>query len=429
MSQSLSSTEIDRIKQAVEANFDKEAAFLQEVVRSVSLRGEEAGVQDIVSDALKQRGYKVDAFPLDVETLSAHPGFSPATIDYADTYNVVGTKTPEAPGGKSLALNAHVDVVPAAAPDQWLYPPFSGTIDGDWLYGRGAGDMKAGLVANIFALDAIEAAGFRLTAPVQIQSVVDEETTGNGAAAAIQKGYTADAVLIPEPTDEQLVFANSGVIKFKITTQGVPAHPRDPDSGLSAIDAAIQLIAHLKEMEKKWNEAKGTHAGFEGLSNPASLNVGMINGGEWPSSVPFGCVFEGRIGFFPGEDPMDRAREIENSITDLMQKDPRLARSKPQVEWVGTMQAGYRLGAPAPAEEVLKRAHHNVRGTDLSRYVMACYLDAALFANHAGIPALTYGPVSENVHGIDERVSLSSLKRVTETIALFAAEWCGITSA
>ncbi|WP_346899247.1 ArgE/DapE family deacylase [uncultured Roseibium sp.] len=429
MTEPLSPSEIDRIKQAVEANFETQVSFLQDLVRSASLRGEEAEVQTMVARALVDRRYDVERFSVDPQAVDEHPAYSPATIDYADTFNVSGMKMPKAQRGKSLILNAHTDVVPTADPSAWTYPPFSATRDGDWLYGRGAGDMKSGLVANIFAVDAIEAAGFRLTAPLQIQSVVDEETTGNGAAAAIHRGYTADAVLIPEPTDEQLVFANSGVIKFKITTRGVPAHPRDPDSGLSAIDAAIQLIAHLKGLEKKWNEERHKHPGFEKLRNPASLNVGTISGGEWPSSVPFACVFEGRIGFFPGEDPWERAKEVEDSIAALMAKDTRLARSAPTVEWVGTMQAGYRLADTSPAEDALRKAHGLVHNDALGRYIMACYLDATLFANHAGIPALTYGPAAENIHGIDERVNLSSLKRVTETIALFTAGWCGIEPA
>jgi len=429
MTDPLSPSEIDRIRQAVEAKFETQVSFLQDLVRTASLRGEEAEVQALVAEALVDRSYDVERFGVDPDAVAEHPAFSPATIDYADTFNVSGMKRPKTQKGRSLILNAHTDVVPTADPSQWTYPPFSATRDGDWLYGRGAGDMKAGLAANIFAVDAIEAAGFRLTGPLQIQSVVDEETTGNGAAAAIHRGYTADAVLIPEPTDEQLVFANAGVIKFRITTRGVPAHPRDPDSGLSAIEAAIRLIGHLKDVETKWNEDRHRHAGFEKLRNPASLNIGTISGGEWPSSVPFACVFEGRIGFFPGEDPWVRAREVEDSIAALLAGDARLARSAPTVEWIGTMQAGYRLADTSPAEDTLRQAHGLVHGDALGRSIMACYLDATLFANHAGIPALTYGPVADNIHGIDERVSLASLRRVTETIALFTASWCGIEAA
>ncbi|WP_428674101.1 M20/M25/M40 family metallo-hydrolase, partial [Roseibium sp.] len=270
--------------------------------------------------------------------------------------------------------------------------------------------------------------GFELQAPLEFQSVIDEEVTGNGTAAAILRGARADAVLIPEPTDEDVIFANSGVIKFRILVQGVPAHPREPESGLSAIDAAFLVIGELKALEAQWTAEKEKHPGFDRLSNPASLNIGTINGGEWPASIPFECSFEGRIGFYPGDVPADRMASLERMLQALGSKDPRLARANPRLEWIGTCQAGYRLEEGTAAETVLARSHQRISGSPLKRSIMACYLDAALYMNHCGIPALTYGPVTRNIHGIDECVNLPSLKRVTKTIALFAAEWCGIAA-
>jgi acetylornithine deacetylase len=91
------------------------------------------------------------------------------------------------------------------------------------------------------------------------------------------------------------------------------------------------------------------------------------------------------------------------------------------------MQAGYELSPGSDAEACLAAAHRLVNdGRELGSYVMTAYLDSAIFANHGGMPALVYGPVAENVHALDERVSLSSLLRVTKAIALFAAEWCGV---
>ncbi|WP_269583303.1 ArgE/DapE family deacylase [Roseibium sp. Sym1] len=425
----LSQDAIAAITSAVDAQFENQVAFLQEIVRAPSLRGEEAGVQRIVSGALKERGYEVETYPLDVAALKEHPAGSPATIDYADTFNVSGRKAPAASSGRSLILNAHVDVVPTAKPDCWTRPPFSASREGDWLFGRGAGDMKAGLSANLFAVAAIEAAGFKLQAPLEFQSVIDEEVTGNGTAAAILRGATADAVLIPEPTDEELTFANSGVIKFRITVQGVPAHPREPESGLSAIEAAYLVIQELKVLEARWNAEKLDHPGFDQLANPASLNIGTISGGEWPASIPFECRFEGRIGFYPGDRPADRMAALEKMLSEIGSLDPRLEQANPRLEWIGTCQAGYRLEAGTDAEAVLASAHGAVTGASLNRSIMACYLDAALYMNHCGIPSLTYGPLTKNIHGIDECVNLPSLKRVTQTIALFAAAWCGIAPA
>jgi acetylornithine deacetylase len=428
MPQSLSRDTIAAISAAVDAGFERQIAFLQEIVRAPSLRGQEAGVQRIVAEALKARGYDVETCAIDAAALKDHPAWSPATIDYRGTFNVSGRKSPVSPSGRSLILNAHVDIVPTANPDAWSHPPFAAVREGDWLYGRGAGDMKAGLTANLFAIDAIEAAGFTLQGPLELQSVIDEEVTGNGTAAAIAHCARADAVLIPEPTDEDVIFANSGVIKFRIAVRGVPAHPREPESGLSAIEAAFLVIEALRDLERRWNAEKSGHPGFDALANPSSLNIGTIKGGEWPASIPFECSFEGRIGFYPGDRPETRMAELQALLDGLGARDRRLEKASPKLEWIGTCQAGYRLEEGSDAEAALADAHLAVTGAALNRSIMACYLDAALYMNHCGIPALTYGPVTRNIHGIDECVNLPSLKRVTRTIALFTAEWCGVAA-
>ncbi|WP_343039428.1 ArgE/DapE family deacylase [Microvirga makkahensis] len=426
----LSEADRERILAAVDTAFDAQVRFLSDLVRCVSLRGQEAEVQALVEAALLERGYDVDRQMIDTALIGQHPAFSPATVSYEDSWNVIGIHSPAAVQGRSLILNAHVDIVPAGDPKRWQYPPFQPTRDGEWLYGRGSGDMKAGLSAAIFALDAIRAAGLELTAPVQIHSVVEEEITGNGAAMALVSNKVADAVLIPEPTDEKLVRANSGVIKFAITVHGTPAHPREVSGGVSALDAAVRLIDRLRQLETRWNEERTTKPFFDDVDNPAALTIGTINGGEWIASVPSCCRFEGRIGFYPGDDPQERVKEFEAFVATAAAGDPLLQRCPtPIVEWVGVVHAGYTLAPGSEAEAVLSKAHATANSPDappLQAYVMACYLDAAVYSVHAGIPSLVYGPIAENIHAIDERVSLPSLRRVTKAIALFAASWCGV---
>ncbi|QRM32200.1 ArgE/DapE family deacylase [Microvirga sp. VF16] len=428
----LSEADQDRILAAVDEAFETQIAFLSDLVRCVSLRGQEADVQSRVEAALLERGYDVSRQTIDPTLIGRHPAFSPATVSYENSWNVIAVQNPAITEGRSLILNAHVDIVPTGDPKRWQDPPFEATRDDDWLYGRGSGDMKAGLSAAIFALDAIRAAGLELTAPVQIHSVVEEEITGNGAAMAVASGLTADVVLIPEPTDEKLVRANSGVIKFAITLHGTPAHPREVSGGVSAIEAAMRLIEHLRQLEARWNEEGAIQPFFHNVENPAALTIGTINGGEWIASVPSCCRFEGRIGFYPGDDPHERVRELEAFVARIAVDDPLIQRCPaPIVEWVGVVHAGYTLAPGSDAEGILAEAHaaaHAPNGPALNSYVMACYLDAAVYAVHAGIPSLVYGPIAENIHAIDERVSLASLRRVTKTIALFAATWCGVRS-
>jgi acetylornithine deacetylase len=429
----LSETERDRILSAVDAAFDSQVGFLLDLVRCASLREQESKVQQLVETALLERGYEVERQMIDQALIGRHPAFSPATVSYENSWNVIGTYKPNISQGRSLILNAHVDIVPTGDPKRWQYPPFEPVRKGDWLYGRGSGDMKAGLSAAVFALDAIKAAGCELVAPVQVHSVVEEEITGNGAAMALASGLVADAVLIPEPTDEKLVRANSGVIKFAITVEGKPAHPREVSGGVSAIEAATRLITRLHELEERWNTERETKAFFDDVDNPAALTIGTINGGEWIASVPSSCRFEGRIGFYPGDDPHERVKEFEAFVA-LAAADDALAQGCPEpvVEWVGVVHAGYTLAPGSEAEAVLAEAHVATHAPDASpfqAYVMAAYLDAAVYSVHGGIPSLVYGPIAENIHAIDERVSLPSLRRVTKTIALFAASWCGVRPA
>ena len=125
-------------------------------------------------------------------------------VSYDDAWNVVGAHRPKTPKGKSLILNGHIDVVPTGPLDMWSSPPFEPRISGGWMYGRGAGDMKAGLAANLAALDALARLGLKPAGDVYVQSVVEEECTGNGALACLQRGYRADAAIIPEPSGDRL---------------------------------------------------------------------------------------------------------------------------------------------------------------------------------------------------------------------------------
>lgn len=417
----------DRILQAVDHLFEEQVAFLGKLVGYRTLRNEESEAQDFLESELLKRGYEVSRFRTDAAQIGKHPAFSPSTVDYRSSWNIVGRKDANGRSGCSLAFNAHMDVVPAGSATRWTSPPFRARREGDWFYGRGAGDMKGGLAASVFALEAIAHAGLTLRGDVQIQSVVEEEITGNGAATAFVNGFVADAIVSPEPTDEQLVRANSGVIKFRLTTRGRPAHPREPESGQSAIDLMIRLMGHLRGLERKWIAEAKAHRWFAEIPNPVALTFGTISGGDWIASIPSDCVVEGRVGFYPGENPKLRAAEFEAFVQKAIRDDPAFGGSDlVDVDWVGVMHAGYELAEGSAAETCLRSAHRRAQGSELSAYVMTCYLDAAVFAVHGNIPSLVYGPIAENIHGIDERVSLPSLMRVTKALALFAADWCGI---
>jgi acetylornithine deacetylase len=164
-----------RILKAVDDAFDEETDFLAELTRIPSLRGQEAPAQDLMARAFRDRGLSVDRWKIDVADISHLPGFSPVMVSYDDAWNVVGAHRPRHATGKSLILNGHIDVVPVGPLDMWQKPPFEPHVAEGWMYGRGAGDMKAGLAANLFALDALAKAGVRPAGEVYLQSVVEEE--------------------------------------------------------------------------------------------------------------------------------------------------------------------------------------------------------------------------------------------------------------
>ncbi|UOA32754.1 N-formyl-4-amino-5-aminomethyl-2-methylpyrimidine deformylase [Sulfitobacter sp. DSM 110093] len=414
-----------RILQAVEDGFAEQVSFTQQLVQTPSQRGHEHAIQDLLFRSLQSRGYAMDRFKMDRAAIEAHPGGSKYSDDHSDAPIVVGIHRPRDETGRSLILQSHLDVVPEGLHEMWDDPPLSAKIDGDWMYGRGAGDMKAGAAANIFALDALRRIGLQPAATVYVQSVVEEESTGNGALQTFLQGYTADAVFIPEPEEEMLVRANTGVIWFQVQVRGVPVHVREMGEGANAIDAATRVMTALREMEEDWNAEKGEHPHFEDEAHPINLNIGKIEGGDWASSVPSWCNIDCRVSIYPGRNAEDAAREITERVKAFAQTDSFLSNNPPKVVFNGFHAEGYVLEPGSDAEAVLERAHEHAIGAPLQSFMTAGYLDTRVYALYNKIPALCYGPKSRNIHGTNESVSLSSVKKVTQAMALFIAEWCG----
>jgi acetylornithine deacetylase len=414
-----------RIAASVADGFADQVAHTQALVRFGSTRGAEHAIQDFVFRGFRARGYATERFGIDAAAVEAHPGGAKVAAGHSEAPVVVGIHRPRDERGRSLILQAHVDVVPPGPLDLWTHPPFDPVIAGDWMYGRGAADMKAGHAANLFALDALRRIGLQPAATVTIQSVVEEESTGNGALAAHLRGYRADAVLIPEPMDEALVRANTGVLWFTVEVRGRPVHVREMGAGANAIDATYRVIGALRAVEARWNADRAGRPHFAGAEHPINLNIGRIEGGDWISSVPAWCRIGCRIALYPGLRAADAAAEIEAAVGAFARTDPFLSGTPPRVSFDGFFAEGYVLEPGSDAENVLAAAHRAAVGTALTSVMSPCYLDTRVHALYERVPALCYGPRSENIHGFDERVSLASVRRITTAMALFVAEWCG----
>ena len=421
---------LERLRAAVDAGFSAQVAFWGDLVRFPSVRGEEGALQDWVAGELAARGYEVDRYTLADVALEGLPGFSPVMdTDYSRAVQVVGTRRAKAAVGRSLILQGHVDVVPAGPLELWSTPPFQPLVRDGWLYGRGAGDMKQGVAAMVFALDAIRAAGFAPGADVFVQTVTEEECTGNGALSTLARGYRADAVLIPEPTDGTITRAHVGVMWFRLRVRGVPVHVARAQTGTNAIMSAYTLIQALARHTEALNAAARSDPWFGGIAEPIKFNPGVIRGGDWASSTPAWCEVDCRIGLMPGTRLEDARAGVERCVREAARADTFMANSPPDLTWNGFMADGYVLEPGSEAEAVLAANHAAVFGAPMEDRRSTAVNDTRFYGLYHRMPALCYGPRGANIHGFDECGHVETLRSVTLSIAAFVADWCGLTEA
>lgn len=415
-----------RIARSVDALQDDAVALLSRLVREPSLLGEEAGAQAIMADSFAGLGLAVDRFAIDEAAIAGMAGYSPPVHAYDGRLNVVGVHRPRMVRGRSLILNGHIDVVPAGDPARWTSPPFSPESRDGRLYGRGAGDMKAGLVAYTMAFKALQALGYAPAAPVFLQSVIEEECTGNGALACLQRGYRADAAIIPEPFNHMLMTAQLGVMWAQITVFGRAAHMIDRGEGSSAIDMAFNVARHLTRLEAAWNAPDARHRRYIDHAHPINFNLGRIEGGEWTSSVPESCTMHWRLSFYPGQSLAAVRAAVQDTIDRAAAEDPTLAGCSVSIRWSGFQAEGFEADRDHPMMRLLADSHRVMCGSDIIDLSCTCTTDARFFALYGDTPATCYGPEASSIHTVDESVSLRSLRDVTCVLALFIAGWCGL---
>jgi acetylornithine deacetylase len=200
---------------AIAEQRDSMEELTERLLAAPTVLGEEGSGQDVIRDALEGLGLRPEDVPMDADALRAHPGHSPFSWSVEGKTNVVatwpsGTDHDGAPG-KSLILNGHIDVVSPEPLGRWRSSPFRAAREGDWMYGRGAADMKSGLAAMIGAVAGLRHLGCSPRAPITLESVVEEECTGNGTLQCILAGYTADGAIVGEPFGTGITTSQVGV--------------------------------------------------------------------------------------------------------------------------------------------------------------------------------------------------------------------------
>jgi acetylornithine deacetylase len=396
-------------------------ALLAELVAARPVFGAEAAGQDVMRRAFAGLGLDPVDVPLDADALRASPAASPFSWDVAGKANVIARWPAAGAGGRSLILNGHIDVVSAAPEALWSVDPWAATRDGEWMYGRGAGDMKAGLAAVVGAVAGLKRLGLAPCAPVELQSVVEEECTGNGAAACVLAGSRADAAVLTEPTAGQIWNAQVGVLWFSLRVFGRPAHAAYATTGDNAIEATYPLIEALRGLEAELNA--NPPPPFDTVEHPINLNVGTIRGGDWPSTVAGECVTECRLALYPGERVDDLRRRVEDTVAAAS----RDGTFDVEVRYDGFACEGYEY-AGGPLIDAIGDAAERVYGARPGLAASTATTDARTFQLYGDTPAICFGPRAERIHSTDERVHLPSMLRTAQTLALFVRDWCGVTS-
>lgn len=413
------------LRDAVEALRGEIISAAQELVRIPSQTGEEGPAQVVVARLMQEHGLDLDVWQPDTEALRPHAYSVTLEGGFAGRPNVVGTWRGTG-GGRSLILNGHIDTVEVGDRDAWSVDPLGGAVIDGRLFGRGACDMKSGVVANLFALRALRSIGLAPTGDVIIESTISEEDGGAGALAAVLRGYVADGVLISEPTDLAIVAGQGGSLMFRLHVPGLSAHACVRDEGVSAIENFAYLHQGLLDFEARHNE-EIVHPLYGEMRNKAPLNIGTIRGGTWHSSVPEVVVAEGRAGLVPGETLDSLKVRLTEELASLAAHHPWLANHAPRLEWLDGQFAPAGVDVDTPLAIALAGAVERVTSRPAQISAVTYGADMRHFVNTGGMPCLMFGAGDVRLaHAPDESIPLDDLMTAVAVTATLIADWCGV---
>jgi acetylornithine deacetylase len=421
---------VTTIAARVDALRNELIVFLQKLVQLPSLPGQEQKAQHFVADKLRSLGLAVDVVSSELDELKHHPAFCDDGVPFLERLNVVGRwrgsgHTPKSAAPRSLILNGHMDVVPTGSESLWSESPWSGAIRDGQLYGRGSCDMKAGVTANIFAIQTLQAVGFRPAADVLVESVIGEESGGVGTLTTIVKGFKADAAIITEPTRLHLCPVQSGALTFRVKVSGRAVHACMKPYGVSAIEKFYPVLQSVQELERK-RHIEYRNPLYEDPNNIAPVNFGTIRAGEWPSTVPDELVVEGRFGVLPGESIEAARKAMATALSRAAVADAWLKDHPPELEWFeGQFESG-QTSQDSPIVQTIADSHAQTFGKPPIVQGVTYGSDLRLFTNHGDTPAILYGPGNIfDAHTVDEHVALEEVVAATKVLAYIVTQWCG----
>lgn len=415
----LSKLEVDYLL-AVEAERSWMSDMLVRLMAVPSVPGSEYLAQEVIEPLLHELQLDVEIHPLKADDLSRSALASPFEHDVSRKFNVVGCWSPVAPTGKSLVLSGHIDVLEPPASSLWAQPPFEPQLEGDIISGWGG--LKAGLVAMLGALRAMRRSKLEPCGLLRFQSVVEEEIGGNGTVATELAAPRLDGALVAGCAAETIAIAQVGVIWIEIGVQIPPGHAAS-GSGESAVLKALRLAEGIRELAKNLTEEAPPY--FKGIPDPLGFNLGTIQGGTVPSMSPGQCTVKCRLGIFPGRSPDQIMELVRTCVDDYAGRDSLLRKYPPTVKITGYSSEGYELDPESDFVKTAIHAHRAAGGAEPALVASTTSTDTRTFV-HAGTPAICFGPLVENLHSVEERVSVDELVEAAKKVGLFISEWSGI---
>jgi succinyl-diaminopimelate desuccinylase len=382
---------------------DEALSLLQSLVRinSVNPPGNERLIAENIGKTFGANDYTVEKHALDSERENVYLALK-------------GAKSSNGQMRKSLVLSGHLDTVPIGNA-QWQEDPWGAHIRDGKLYGRGSSDMKSGVAAMILALEAISRSGIKLKGDLSFLGTAGEEVDGRGARLAINEGTISEAtaLVIGEPTNNQVVIAHKGVLWLEITINGKTAHAGWPDKGINAISVMHRFVDELEKIQPVHDKILGN----------STINLGLVNGGIAPNMVADSCRLTIDCRTVPGleaEHICQHAKAILTKISKKMQVTYDL-KVLSDMHFVSTSQKDPFIQLSADVYKQLFKSDAYFGGANY-------YSDGSLFTKeNEQLPILIFGPGKPDLaHQPDEWVSLDQYYDAIRYYTALAINYLGI---
>ena len=324
--------------------------------------------------------------------------------------------------GKSLLLNGHTDTVP---PYDMDIPPFTPKVDGGRLYGRGSLDMKGGLGAMVMTLVGFRRARTKLEGDLYLAAVVGEELKSDGTEDIVLHGPRADMAIVGEPTDLEIQPSHRGLEWLDVHFYGKAAHGGQADKGVNAITMAAKFVRAVEEdLKPRLASRKSKY------TLPATINLGVITGGQQPSSVADHCMIKLDRRWIPEEKVQQVFEEIYDIFDKLKREDPRF-KAKLTRDPANMLTMTHVPNVVSTSHPLVKSLERSVRSVTRKPPKVTSFwgwTDAALMTNFAKMPTVVFGPGGAGAHARVEYVLTEDLIRCTQIYSQVALDICGPSS-